>query len=246
MLTMAKNNTMRTTDISLVPGVAESALDPAAVAGLPANEAPAPWQCRAQAVLWFGRGGKNAARALAGTLGGDARALTVVGGMVRYLDTPVGSYDEVLGSVGYRSGRRLVGNVAFMAVDSPTSLVGGRSNWAMPKTLATFGGSPTAGATMSAEGANWRVRATATAFGPALPLPGLAATVVQRWPDGQLRDNPLRAGGRFRAAVVRVEVESDLRSGLTLPMWLRPGRHAGVVFESFDFTLGAPLDAAAT
>ena len=40
--------------------------------------------------------------------------------------------------VASADGRRSWGNVAFMAVDSETSLVGGRTNWAMPKTLAQF------------------------------------------------------------------------------------------------------------
>ena len=64
----------------------------------------------------------------------------MIGGMVRYLETPVGPYDEVLGMVGSRTGLRPWGSVAFMSVDSEPSLVGGRSNWAIPKTLGSFDG----------------------------------------------------------------------------------------------------------
>ena len=66
--------------------------------------------------------------------------LLTVGGFVRYTDTPVGAYDEVLGMIGSRTGLRPWGNVAFMSVNSESSLVGGRTNWAMPKTLARFDG----------------------------------------------------------------------------------------------------------
>jgi hypothetical protein len=96
-------------------GVPERALSQALVATLPRNQAPAPWECRCS-------------------------ALVTLGAFVRYTDTPVGAYDEVLGIIGSRTGLRPWGNVAFMSVDSESSLVGGRTNWAMPKTLARFDG----------------------------------------------------------------------------------------------------------
>jgi hypothetical protein len=67
------------------------------------------------------------------------------GALISYADTPVGPYHEVIGMVIVRHGARLLVHVPFIAVDSPTSLVGGRVNWALPKTLADFTGEPRSG-----------------------------------------------------------------------------------------------------
>ncbi len=229
---------MTRTELTEVPGVPETLLSQALLSGLPGNLAPAPWTCRLAAVVWFGRGGKAAAAALPPALRGQAPALGVVGGLVRYQDTPVGAYDEVLGLVASRTGARPWGNVAFMSVDSEASLVGGRTNWAMPKTLATFTGGLGDGATMSAtgiDGTAWRVSATARTVGPSLPVrtKGLAR---QQFPDGRVGDSVLTGTGRARLAVVTVQVESEG----PLASWLRPGRHLGAVVESATFDLAEP------
>jgi len=44
------------------------------------------------------------------------------------------------GLVASADGMKSWGTVSFMAVDSEASLVGGRTNWSMPKTLAGFDG----------------------------------------------------------------------------------------------------------
>ena len=107
---------MDRTELTGVAGVPETAVSEAVLGRLPANEAPAPWDCVCEAVLWFGRGGRAAAQALPPALRGAAPGLVVVGAMVRYLETPVGAYDEVLGLVGSRSGVKPWGSVAFMSV----------------------------------------------------------------------------------------------------------------------------------
>jgi hypothetical protein len=125
-----------------------------------------------------------------------------------------------------------------MPVDSPTSLVGGRTNWAMPKTLARFDGEPAAGATMTATGTEqiaWSVSASAHVIGPALPVIG-RGTALQEFPDGRIGHSVLTLTGRARAAMVTVEVTSDG----TLPTWLRPGRHLGALLEKGKITLGRP------
>ncbi|MBB3037370.1 acetoacetate decarboxylase family protein [Hoyosella altamirensis] len=227
---------MELADLVRVHGVPESALDAEVAERLGANQAPAPWQCLARSVLWFGRGGVAAARAVAPSVGRGGRALGVIGGMVQYFDTPVGSYAEVFGAAGIRNGRRVVGSVPFMAVDSETSLVGGRTNWALPKTLATFEGAPEAGKTMTAQGRDWHVQVTARALGPAVPMPTLSTALAQQWPDGSVGLSSMRAWGRVRPAIVTVEIDAPP----TLSGWLRPGRHVGAVFESMEFTLGQP------
>ena len=229
---------MTRSELTGVAGVPETEVSEALLDGLPAHDAPAPWDCVCEAVVWFGRGGRAATCALPPALRDGAPGLAVVGGIVRYLETPVGAYDEVLGMVGSRSGLRPWGSVAFMAVDSRPSLVGGRTNWAMPKTLATFDGDVGDGRTIRGTGADvtrWRVSATPKVLGPALPVrtSGLAR---QEFPGGRVGDSLLRARGRVRPALVTVEVESDG----PLPTWLRPGRHLGAVVERASFTLGAP------
>ena len=229
---------MDRTELTGVAGVPETAISGALVDRLPANEAPAPWDCVCEAVLWFGRGGAAALQALPPALRDQAPGLAVVGAMVRYLETPVGAYDEVLGLVTSRSGVKPWGSVAFMSVDSEPSLVGGRTNWAMPKTLGAFDGSIGSGRTITASGADevrWHVSATPRTVGPAVPLRTSPVT-RQEFPGGRVGDSTMRGRGRIRPAVVTVDVDSDG----PLPTWLRPGRHLGAVLERGTFWLGEP------
>lgn len=225
-------------ELTGVAGVPETLVSQALLQTLPANLAEAPWTCVCDAVLWTSRGGRAATAALPPALRGASRALGVVGGVVRYRDTPVGPYDEVLGLVGSRTGARPWGSVAFMSVDSPASLVGGRTNWAMPKTLGEFEGEVGNGSTVTARGADetrWRVSATPRVLGPAIPV-RTRGVARQQFPDGRVGSSLLTAKGRIRPALVTVEVESDG----PLPRWLRPGRHLGAVTESVTFSLGEP------
>lgn len=218
-------------------GVPETALSAALVATLPDNAAPAPWECRCSALLWLGRGGRAAAAALPPAMAGSP-ALATVGAFVRYTDTPVGAYDEVLGMVASRTGLRPWGNVAFMSVDSESSLVGGRTNWAMPKTLARFKGELADGELITGEGSDevsWSVSAKPRVKGPAIPLK-LKASARQQFADGRVGDSELIFAGRVRPALVTVGVSS---AG-PLPTWLRPGLHAGVYIHDATFTLGEP------
>jgi hypothetical protein len=225
---------MTTIDLRAVPGVAECTLSDAVAAGLPAEAPPAPWTVRCSSITWYGRGGRAAARAAGRSVVRSGRALATVGGLVAYADTPVGSYNEVFGVVAYRDGRSVRGTIPFMAVDSVTSLVGGRGNWSLPKTLAQFTGEPSAGGcVMSAEGDGWLVRATARPFGPSFRVP-MTSRMVQPWPDGVTRESLLTGTGRSRSAIVTVEVDSRA----DLPGWLRPGRHFGSVLTDVGFTLG--------
>lgn len=59
-------------------------------------------------------------------------------------------------------GAWLLSHVAFIAVDSSASVVGGRANWALPKQLAHFDGDPGRAAVVTARGEDWEVRVTAT------------------------------------------------------------------------------------
>jgi hypothetical protein len=222
-------------ELSGLPGIPETGLTEALLAGLPPNEAPSPWDCACTGLLWFGRGGGPARAALPPALRGH-RALATIGGFVRYSDTPVGAYDEVLGMVASHTGAKPWGTVAFMSVDSRPSLVGGRTNWAMPKTLSEFSGAPATTMTgTSADGLVWTVRATARTLGPSLPVRS-QGTARQEFADGRVGTSRLTMRGRVRPALVTVEVTSQG----PLASWLRSGRHLGAVVESASFTLGEP------
>jgi len=225
-----------TFDLAGVPGVPETVLAPDLLAGLPDNLAPAPWTVQADAVVWWGRAGAAAQAALPAALRESARATFVVGGMVRYRESPVGVYDEVFGVIGCRRGRQVFSTVAFMAVDSPTSLVGGRTNWSMPKTLASFTGSVSDQMSATgAGGASWSVSARTRVIGPPMPARG-GGVIEQVFPDGVVRSCRMSSKGRSRAALVTVGVSS---SG-PLPEWLRPGRHLGAVLTGATMSFTAP------
>jgi hypothetical protein len=217
-----------------VPGVPETLLSQALLSRMPANLAPAPWTARCVAMIWGCRGGRDATQALPPELRSQSRGLAVIGGMVRYLDTPVGTYDEVFGIVVGADGRKPWGNVAFMAVDSEASLVGGRTNWAMPKTLAAFEGDLT-GMTATGVDTRWKVSATPRRLGPSLRYK-TKGSARQEFPDGSIGVSALTGSFKMRPAVIDVRVESDA----TLPRWLKPGRHLGSVSPEMTFTLGEP------
>lgn len=225
-------------DLTGVAGVPETALSDALIQRLPANLAEAPWSVTGESLIWMSRGGRASDQALPSSVRGKARGLGVVGGMVRYSDTPVGTYDEVFGAVGFRHDGKVTGTVSFMAVDSEASLVGGRTNWAMPKTLAAFTGGIGNGQTMTATGADgvgWTVSASARVIGPPLPYKS-KAIVHQQFPDGSLRPSRLTMRSTMRPALITVAVSSEG----PLAEWLRPGRHLGAVISSMEFSLGVP------
>ena len=223
--------TMTPADLLAVPGVPESTFDAATSASLPAEAPPAPWNCTSTGIVWLARGGARALAAAGREVSVGAKAPVVIGGMISYASTPVGTYREVFGGVALRTGRDVAVTIPFMAVDSRDSVVGGRQNWSLPKVLARFTGEPTDLA-MTAEGDGWSVRVTARPISPRLPVK-TTGRVVQAWPDGAVRSAVLTGTARSRPAVITVEV----RSNGNLAAWLRPGRHLGAVMTGTEFTL---------
>lgn len=227
-------------ELTGVRGLPENLLSEALLATLPANLAPAPWDCVCSAVVWTERGGSAAAASLAAPLRGR-RALAVTGGLVQYESTPVGPYGEALALVAGLEGRRPWVSVPFMAVDSPASLVGGRTNWALPKSLAAFEGTPGHDRTVVARGVDdvahgdWEITTSVRPLGPAVPV-RTRVTMLQEFPGEGLGRCPMTASGRVRPALVTVTVRSSGRLGTVL----RGGRRLGAVVESSRFTLGEP------
>src|SRR3954447_26437830 len=121
----------KVTDLRAVPGVPESTLDGAMAASLPSEAPPAPWAVECTGITWLTRA--RGVRETLGSLLPDGRAAVVVGGMISYVQTPVGPYHEIFGSIGLRNKRDVSVSIPFMAVDSRDSVVGGRQNWSLPK-----------------------------------------------------------------------------------------------------------------
>jgi hypothetical protein len=209
-------------------GVPQTVLADEVAAGLPEEAPPAPWRTTMRAVVWQTLPSR-AVRQAVGPVAG--RPAMVLGGLISYDETPVGPYDEIVGVVGLLSGHA---TVPFIAVDSAASVVGGRVNWALPKTLARFTGGPTT--EMTATGADWSVRASVHALGLAIPF-RTKGRLLQPWPDGEVRGARVRMAGKARPAVVRVQVTAEP----TLSGWLRGGWHLGAVLENVTGEFG-PAD----
>ncbi|MDP9116727.1 MAG: acetoacetate decarboxylase family protein [Actinomycetota bacterium] len=214
--------------LARVPGVPETALSAADLGQLDDSVAAAPWRASARAVFWWrrldGDGRAAAARSLPPELSG-LHVRAAAGAMVSYSDTPVGPYHEVIGLIVARRGLRLVVHVPFIAVDSRPSVVGGRANWALPKTLATFTGEPSSGVQCDASAGSWRISATPITSGPAIGFAAPAmASVVQVGADRELWTSFSTARGRARRARVQANV-----SGASFADWFPTGACSGTV-----------------
>jgi hypothetical protein len=211
-----------------VAGVPESALADAVAAQLPPAGPPAPWHTRADVVVWLHPAAPGAARHLPPDFRDRPTIPLTVGAFVRYRDTPVGPYGEILAAPVLLAEAPLPpACVPFIAVDSLASIRGGRENWDLPKTLARFAfGSGTA----SAEGDGWRVDARIRARPRALAI---RLPLRDRQPGAGLID--ILAAGRAQPATVELDVR-----GPQLPQWLLPGPHAAIAIRDARMTFGAP------
>lgn len=222
------------TDLAGIPGVPEAQLAPDVLAALPPDSPPAPWDLRLDAILWMHGAGEAAPGVVPAALRGRHLPLTF-GGFVRYHDTPVGPYGEVFGSPVALVVRGLaMGTVPFMVVDSLASIRGGRENWSLPKSLGTFAweGDDAVRAEGDSPAGTWSIAARAAPKGPAFPVLGPAWN-RQALPDGRVLR--VRASARGRARMATVVVES---AGPSLPSWLLPGEHPGLVLRGARMRFG--------
>lgn len=219
-----------TADPGSVPGLPESALPAAQLRALPSDVAPAPWTCRARALTWLQRASTPDQEWY-----GRPTGLSVVS-FVEYLDTPVGPYHEVLAAAVLRRGTGLAGQIPFIAVDSAASVLGGRANWALPKTLARFDGE-LARARIAATGDGWSVAVRPVSSGA-----GHLRMITGRSVPVRLRFSAVGALGRYRTTlratsrVVRIRAEVD---GPTIGPWLGSGNRIALLSEG-RFLIGPP------
>jgi hypothetical protein len=228
-----------------IEGVPETTLGDALAWRLPASSAPAPWETRVQAVVWTHPASDEAAELLPEPLRGERIVPLTVGAFVRYLDSPVGPYSEVLAAPVLLARSALPASVvAFIAVDSLASIHGGRAHWALPKTLAAFewtvappelGREPFAVRGEGTHGPSaWSVSAAVSPRRRRLPV-RLPLRDVQLTPDGRELEIPIALAGRVQLATVTVRSE-----GPSLPGWLLAGRHRGFVLPEARMTVGVP------
>jgi membrane protein DedA with SNARE-associated domain len=81
-----------------IPGAPESGLAPTVAERLPADAPPAPWDAALDAVIWMHRATPAAAEQLPTGVRGRRAVPWTLGAAIRYAETPVGAYDEVLAS----------------------------------------------------------------------------------------------------------------------------------------------------
>jgi hypothetical protein len=211
-----------------VAGVPESALADAVAAQFPPTSPPAPWHTRADVVVWLHPAAPGAARHLPPAFRDRPTIPLTVGAFVRYRDTPVGPYGEILAAPVLLAEPPLPpACVPFIAVDSIPSIRGGREQWALPKTLARFVFGP---GTVTAEGDGWRVEARVRARPRGLPV---RLPLRDRQPGAGLID--VLAAGRAQLATVELQA-----TGPQLPEWLLPGPHPAVAIRDGRMTFGAP------
>ncbi|MGB3484299.1 MAG: acetoacetate decarboxylase family protein [Mycobacterium sp.] len=223
-------------------GVRETELDESTVSALPANRAPAPWIGGGHGIWWGGRldehGRAVLKRQLPDVIQRDAAPVAVFGFLLNWTDTPVGSYGEIGALVVMRRRWSVFGHVPFIAVDSPASLVGGRDNWAIPKTLATFDGDPGRDAVASTQGNGFMIRTERLALGPVLPAAAAKMLrLTQARPDGTLLSSRPMTAMLWQPARFAVTVEA----GPELSAWLPQGECRGIVQRASRASTGGVI-----
>jgi hypothetical protein len=196
------------------------------LATLPDSAPAAPWRVSAHALIWAARADERARCAIQAVVPTEvsegATPIATLGALIRYLSTPVGRYSEIIGAVIYRRGAAVFSHIPFIAVDSPASVVGGRTNWALPKTLASFDNQPAPGIPVIATGGDWRVEATPTAGRLAVPLllPPLLA-LAQLGPHRTVYSVRPSSSGMVRLGRADVRVSAQPTLGDWFPSGMR-------------------------
>jgi Acetoacetate decarboxylase (ADC) len=220
---------------AVMHAVPESVLPERVAAQLPAAAPSAPWSTRLHAVVWWHRATPAAPAAMPVPLRSRRRLGLTVAAFVRYTDTPVGGYHEILATPALLlEGPVPAATIPFIAVDSLASIVGGRANWALPKTHADFEWPVDGRLDLAARGDGWSVAAHLRARGPAFPFVAVARN-RQVGPGGGELAMGIRGRGRARLGRATVAV-----AGPELPAWLREGRHPAVVITGARFHFAAP------
>jgi hypothetical protein len=220
--------------VTAATGLPETLLPESLLAQLPASVAGAPWQTKCRVVTWLHAVDEAALAALPGGIR-SAGISIVAWALVRYSETPVGPYDEVAATLLPADGD--YGHIPFIVVDSLPSIVGGRTNWLLPKALAEFDWDDDDNAvTISSHipaAPAWRMRVSFEASGDASPLE-VPNHVQQVSTDGEVRGFDGAMTGAMRSAAVTVDGHADG----PLSSLLIPGRYDGTLLTDCEFNVG--------
>jgi hypothetical protein len=223
-------STLTTDELSQLVGVPETRLPERARAQLPTSTPGAPWRVRMSALLWRHKTRSEASEAVPSALDVKAQGITNAG-FIRYHETPVGPYSEVMAAVSVRGGLLPRAHIPFIAVDSVPSVHGGRAHWALPKVLAHF--SWNGANDVTAKGDEWWMSARVIGTGPRIPLFGRSTTVQVR-PDGRIGVASTAMRGWGRVVTLDVDVDRDA----SFASWVRPGRHRGIYITAGRLSMG--------
>jgi hypothetical protein len=225
--------------VSDAAGLPETHLPADLLARLPESVAGAPWHTKCRTVTWMHPVGDAALETLPEQIR-SAGISIVAWALVRYEDTPVGPYDELAATLLPADGGDGYGHIPFIVVDSLPSIVGGRTNWLLPKALARFAWSDDALA-VTATGESpatpeWSISVAIEPSGQAAPLE-FPNHVQQVSTTGEVRRFDGSLAGSMQMASVIVDGQADG----PLASLLVPGRYDGTVLSDCEFQVG-PLN----
>jgi hypothetical protein len=216
-------------------GLPESTLPAALINLLPEKVAGAPWRTQCRVVTWMHPVAPAALEAFPPPIRPAGTAIAAWA-LVRYEHTPVGPYDELAvtllpeGGDGY-------GHIPFIAVDSYPSIVGGRVNWLLPKSLARFVWSEdSASVNVTADAPakpGWSLTLNVTPWGDTSPV-AIPSNVQQVSTAGAVRRFTGSMAGAVQSAAVNVE---GVAEG-PLATLLVSGRYDGTLITDCNFEVG--------
>ncbi|HWC33502.1 MAG TPA: acetoacetate decarboxylase family protein [Mycobacteriales bacterium] len=221
-------------------GLPETTLPAELVRLLPDKVARAPWRTQCRVMTWMHPVAPAAVEALPAPIRAAGIALAAWA-LVRYENTPVGPYDEVAVTLLPQAGDGY-GHIPFIAVDSYPSIVGGRANWLLPKSLARFVWSEdslSANVTADAPAKpGWSLTVSATPWGETTGA-AIPSNVQQVSARGAVRRFTGTMTGSMQPAAVNVDAVAEG----PLAALLVSGRFDGTLITDCHFDVG-PLNPA--
>jgi hypothetical protein len=225
--------------VTAAAGLPETHLPETLLSQLPDTVAGAPWHTRCQVATWLHPVSDAGLEAFPDAIRPDSVAL-VAWALVRYADTPVGPYSEIAATLIPGEGDGY-GHIPFIVVDSLPSIVGGRTNWLLPKALARFawseGGHTVTASSHEPATPAWSISARITPSGNATTL-SIPNHVQQVSTDGVVRRFDGTLTGSMTAATIEVEGHADG----PLAALFTAGRYDGSIMTDCEFDVGALND----
>jgi hypothetical protein len=216
-------------------GLPEANLPTPLVELLPKSVPPAPWKTLCDTVTWVHPATPAALEAVPAPIRPTGNAL-VAWALVRYEQTPVGPYSEIAATL-IPDGGDGYGHIPFIAVDSYPSIVGGRANWLLPKSLARFVWSEDSLAVNVTADApakpGWSIIVTIAPSGPATQME-IPNRVQQVSTSGQVR----RFEGSLVGAMYPATITVDGVAEGPLAALLGSGVFQGSVITGCKFDVG--------